>query len=355
MSTNFLRRAALLALLATLAAGQAPAATRWNDLSEDQQSQLRELRQTLDEQGADRATCRAEHDKLFRNWGLEPPAGPPEGRGHHGMRGRGGRGEGPDLTKKQRQALRDLRDKLDEQDADPRTCRAEHDKLFRSGGLEPPAGPPEGRGHHGMRGRGGRGEGPDLTREQRQALRDLRDKLDEQGTDPRTCRAEHDKLFRSWGLEPPAGPPEGRGRSQGLGPCGEGRGQGKGKGKGKGRCGTRSAVAGQEAGSMTESTATAPSKAQDAGPLLVGNHPNPFNPETTIRFQLPEPASVRLTVYDLQGAQVRSLDLGRLDAGSHQTVWDGQDAQGRPAASGTYLYRLDGPARSETGRMTLLR
>lgn len=180
----------------------------------------------------------------------------------------------------------------------------------------------------------------ELDEGQRAQLRDLRERLDEQGADRATCRAEHDKLFRSWGLEPPAGPPEGRGR----GPCGKGMGAGRGAGSCR-------AAAKDGAGAST---------ARDDGPtgspsLGLGNHPNPFNPETTIRFQLPEPATARLDIFDLQGARVRSLELGRLEAGAHQTVWDGLDSQGKPAASGTYLYRLELPGRAETGRMTLLR
>jgi len=81
MDVSRFRRVLMLAVLATLVGGAAMAATRWSDLGEEQRDQLRDLRERLDEQGADCATCRAEHDKLFRSWGLEPPAGPPEGRG----------------------------------------------------------------------------------------------------------------------------------------------------------------------------------------------------------------------------------------------------------------------------------
>lgn len=124
------------------------------------------------------------------------------------------------------------------------------------------------------------------------------------------------------------------------------------RGRGPGAC----RMAAEDGNRSATSLDAGPSIGTPGTPALgLGNHPNPFNPETTIRFQLPEPASATLTVFDLQGAQVRTLDLGRLDAGGHQTVWDGLDSQGRPAASGTYLYRLDLPGRSETGRMTLLR
>jgi hypothetical protein len=89
---------------------------------------------------------------------------------------------------------------------------------------------------------------------------------------------------------------------------------------------------------------------------LLGNHPNPFNPSTTIRFELAENGPVRLTVYDLAGRLVRTLVNGRvLTIGSHQTVWNGLDNSGGQAAAGVYLYRLEAGDRSETRRMALIK
>jgi len=70
--------------------------------------------------------------------------------------------------------------------------------------------------------------------------------------------------------------------------------------------------------------------------VLEGSYPNPFNPATTIRFSLPEPAQVRLVVFDVLGRQVRVLLDGTREAGAHEVVFD---ADGLP--SGTYLYRLE--------------
>ena len=73
---------------------------------------------------------------------------------------------------------------------------------------------------------------------------------------------------------------------------------------------------------------------------LVGNHPNPFNPITTITFSLPRDMVVNLDVYSLRGRLVSRLLHGRRDAGTHRVVWDGTDQQGRSAPSGTYLARM---------------
>lgn len=73
---------------------------------------------------------------------------------------------------------------------------------------------------------------------------------------------------------------------------------------------------------------------------LYGNYPNPFNPSTTIRFDLPEMAIVSLRVYDIKGRQVARLVDAELDAGYHSIVWDGTDELGVPVASGVYICRL---------------
>ena len=88
---------------------------------------------------------------------------------------------------------------------------------------------------------------------------------------------------------------------------------------------------------------------------LGANQPNPFNPETTLRYALPEAQPVRLTVYDMLGQQVRVLVDGEQPPGWHQVVWDGRDQVGRPVASGIYLYRLQTPQFAQTRKMILLR
>ncbi len=89
--------------------------------------------------------------------------------------------------------------------------------------------------------------------------------------------------------------------------------------------------------------------------LLLGVTPNPFNPRTTIRFELPEGGAVRLSVFDVAGRLVRTLVDGGLAQGSHEYAWDGRDEAGRAVGSGSYLARLEFGGRVETVRMGLVR
>ena len=86
---------------------------------------------------------------------------------------------------------------------------------------------------------------------------------------------------------------------------------------------------------------------------ITGVAPNPFNPRTTIAWDLPRRGQVRIAVYDLRGRLVRTLLDGQAEAGSHRTVWDGQDRHGRAAAAGIYFVRLSGAAGDRTRKMVL--
>jgi hypothetical protein len=84
-----------------------------------------------------------------------------------------------------------------------------------------------------------------------------------------------------------------------------------------------------------------PAPAPQAG-LVLAAAPNPFNPSTRIRFEVPgDGGQVQLTVYDLAGRLVRTLVDASLPQGIHAAVWDGRDATGREVGSGTYLARLE--------------
>lgn len=88
---------------------------------------------------------------------------------------------------------------------------------------------------------------------------------------------------------------------------------------------------------------------------LVGNYPNPFNPTTTIRYTLPEAQPVRLTVYNVLGAEVAVLVDGQQPAGRHEAAWNGRDASGKLVPSGLYLYRLETPGQTRSRKMVLLK
>jgi hypothetical protein len=91
------------------------------------------------------------------------------------------------------------------------------------------------------------------------------------------------------------------------------------------------------------------------GYRLHQNCPNPFNPMTEIRFDLPEAAAVRLSVYNVLGQEIRRLTDEMLPAGAHLVTWDGRDERGRAVSSGIYLYRLSAGGFSAMKKMLLLK
>ncbi len=91
--------------------------------------------------------------------------------------------------------------------------------------------------------------------------------------------------------------------------------------------------------------------------LDLRNAPNPFNPRTEIRFNLPHEGKVNLLIYDLRGAQILKISGGKMSPGPGSLAWAGQTATGGSAASGVYFYRLflDNKRLGSTGKMMLLK
>ena len=88
--------------------------------------------------------------------------------------------------------------------------------------------------------------------------------------------------------------------------------------------------------------------------VLYPAHPNPFNPQTTISFFLPEAARVTLRIFDLLGQQVRTLVETDLHAGRHQAVWDAKDETGKAVASGVYLIELGNSSDRQVAKLLLV-
>ena len=89
--------------------------------------------------------------------------------------------------------------------------------------------------------------------------------------------------------------------------------------------------------------------------VLNQNYPNPFNPVTNIVFSLPQQGQVIQTIYDLTGRVVYQKTHGLLSAGTHQFLWNGEDAQGCSVSSGIYLYELKYNNQKQTIKMQLIR
>ncbi|HPG41095.1 MAG TPA: carboxypeptidase regulatory-like domain-containing protein [bacterium] len=88
---------------------------------------------------------------------------------------------------------------------------------------------------------------------------------------------------------------------------------------------------------------------------LLGNYPNPFNPETRIVFALPKRQHIQLSIYNLAGELVTTLISAAYEPGEHQIVWNGRDAAGRAVSSGVYMYQLESENTRLNGKMVLMK
>jgi hypothetical protein len=89
---------------------------------------------------------------------------------------------------------------------------------------------------------------------------------------------------------------------------------------------------------------------------LSQNQPNPFNPTTTIHYEIPTGgADVSLVVYDIKGRTIRTLASGFDTEGPKTATWNGRNDSGQPVASGLYLYRLTSGSTSLTRKMMFLK
>jgi len=88
---------------------------------------------------------------------------------------------------------------------------------------------------------------------------------------------------------------------------------------------------------------------------LEGNYPNPFNPETTIRFSLAKTQYASLSIYNYAGQKVRTITSGNLAAGDHIITWNGTNDRGNTVASGFYLYKLETRDKTIIKKMVMLK
>lgn len=91
------------------------------------------------------------------------------------------------------------------------------------------------------------------------------------------------------------------------------------------------------------------------GVLLFPNYPNPFNPTTTIKYELTAAATVELAVYDVLGRKIQTLVKGRRERGTHLERWNGADERGRPLPSGVFFLRLKAGNETIIRKLTLLK
>jgi len=88
---------------------------------------------------------------------------------------------------------------------------------------------------------------------------------------------------------------------------------------------------------------------------LHNAYPNPFNPITTLRYDLPENSLVTITIYDMLGRQVKTLINQAQDAGFKSVVWNATNDYGKQVSAGIYLYQIQAGEYISTKKMVLLK
>lgn len=89
--------------------------------------------------------------------------------------------------------------------------------------------------------------------------------------------------------------------------------------------------------------------------VLLANYPNPFNPETTIKYQIPKSTHVTLKIYNLLGQEIRTLVDEVREVGSYAIRWDGKNDSGQVVASGIYLYQIQAGDFVQVKKMAFLK
>lgn len=264
-----------------------------SELTETQQAELQELIQTMREDGASRDEIRdAVHAKLDE-WGVELPE-------HPMIIDR----LGDQLTDEQIAELEELVQTMKDEGANHKEIRdAVHSKLAEWG-----IDTPNRREHRKFR-----DFGDQLNEAQRQELHALAQQLKEDGASRQEIRdAVHAKL-EEWGIE-----------------CPEGHGARHERGRNRDPQRSNRTVRGV-------------------------NHPNPFNPETTITYDLQQPSNVTVSIFNTQGQLIRTFDAGHQQAGSFQMKWNGKSDAGVAVPSGMYVYKIQAGSEEFTGRMLMMK
>lgn len=88
---------------------------------------------------------------------------------------------------------------------------------------------------------------------------------------------------------------------------------------------------------------------------FLKNYPNPFNPCTTISFELAQAGMATLEIFNVKGQKVNTLINEELAEGVHEVIWNGKDVSGKKAASGVYFYSLNSQGESKIKKMIVLK
>ena len=88
---------------------------------------------------------------------------------------------------------------------------------------------------------------------------------------------------------------------------------------------------------------------------LLRNYPNPFNPKTTIMFDLGESGKTQVEIYNVKGQKVKTLLDEEMEAGQHTMIWNGDDSNNKSVSSGMYFYKISLNGKQKVKKMIMLK
>jgi DNA-binding transcriptional regulator YhcF (GntR family) len=332
-------------------------------LTDEQKEAVSEKIKEMRSQGASREEVHTAVAEMLKGYGIEVPA---DSVGPHG---RGGFGPGPggfwkDLTKEQREAVQAKIKEMKNQGSTRKEIHAAVAEMLKGYGIEVPedsAGPHD----PGCFGPGPGGFWEDLTKEQREAVREKIKKMRSQGATREEIHTAVAKILKGYGIEVPEKWDKGhRPNGWGVNLTDEQRVAIREKvremrSQGAKRKEIRAAVAEMIRGfgikSPGDSENVSSEKASGVPNIIAQSYPNPFNPETQIDYTLNTTGNVRIQIYNITGQLIRTFVMGYQPAGSYSVRWDGRNESGDQTASGVYLYRIEAGPYEVTNRMVLLK
>ena len=89
--------------------------------------------------------------------------------------------------------------------------------------------------------------------------------------------------------------------------------------------------------------------------LTISNYPNPFNPETSINFNLPSESKVKIEIFNVKGQKIKILVDQKFTSGNHKVVWDGTNQSNQTVGSGVYFYKVQSENQTATNKMLLIK
>jgi hypothetical protein len=331
-------------------------------LTEEQQEAVKAKVKELWDSGASRKEIRENVNQMMEDYGVEVPEDSKDFRGKRGSRpGRGFMKFAEELTEDQKNAIKEKVKILRDEGATRDEIHAEVAAMLKEYGIDIPDNFKGFRGKRGNRpGKGWKHFEDELTTEQRATIREKAKSMHQEGASREEIHIEIGKMLKDYGIDLPDHFGKHRELMENLNEEQRKTIRVKIREMRKGDA-TPEEIRDEihkmlrEFG-INESNDQTNQSAQTSGETLsIRSYPNPFNPETTIEYNLKSSTQVSIIIYDVQGKQVRLLSNDHRQAGTHTIKWDGLNENGSQIPSGIYFIRISAGNETLNHRIVMMK